>query len=81
MKATDPVEKEILKILATSLKREASSKELYSRAAELATKREVRKIFKRLASEEKKHEEIVRDLYYKYKKRLGLKIIHTDGEL
>jgi rubrerythrin len=72
------VEKEILEILDTALKREAASKDLYSRAAQLAARPEVKKIFQRLAGEEKQHEEIIRDLYYKYKKRLGLKILRTD---
>ncbi len=71
-------EKEILRILDVALQREAASKELYSRAAELAERPAVKRIFKRLAREEKQHEEIIRELYYKYKKRLGLKILHTD---
>ncbi|MFQ5432790.1 MAG: ferritin family protein [Nitrospinota bacterium] len=71
-------EKEILRILDIALKRETASKELYSRAADLAEKQAVKRIFKRLAREEKQHEEIIRGLYYKYKKRLGLKILHTD---
>ena len=71
-------EKEILRILDLALRREAASKELYTRAAELAEKPAVKRIFKRLTKEEKQHEEIIRELYYKYKKRLGLKILHTD---
>jgi len=71
-------EKEILRILDLALKREAASKELYSRAAELAEKPAVKRIFKRLTKEEKAHEETIRELFYKYKKRLGLKILHTD---
>lgn len=71
-------EKEILRILDVALKREAASKELYSRAAELAERPAVKRIFKRLTREEKQHEEIIRELYYKYKKKLGLKILHTD---
>ncbi len=71
-------EKEILRILDLALKREGASQELYSRAADLAEKQAVKRIFKRLAREEKQHEKIIRELYYKYKKRLGLKILHTD---
>ena len=71
-------EKEILRILDLALKREKASKDLYSRAAELADKQAIKRIFKRLTKEEKQHEQIIRELYYKYKKRLGLKILHTD---
>jgi len=71
-------EKEILDILEKALGREKSSGDEYSRAAEIAENREVREVFTRLANEEKQHEKTVKELYYKYKKRLGLKILHTD---
>jgi len=73
-------EKEILKIIENAIKKEAASENLYRRGMEVAMRREVKDIFAKLAGEEAKHAEILRGLYRRYKKRLGLKILRNDDQ-
>lgn len=73
-------EKEILKILEEAIKREQAANRLYERGASLAEKGEIKDIFTRLAQEELGHEKLVRDIYYEYKKKLGIKLLHPDAE-
>ncbi len=71
-------EKEILDILKKAMKRESDAEAIYRRGAEIALRPEVKETFNKLADEEGKHEEVVRELYHQTKKRLGLKILHDD---
>ena len=68
-------EKEILKILEKAISREIAAHDLYARSEEIAPKEEMRKVFAMLASEELKHEKLIREMYYDYKKKLGLKVM------
>lgn len=70
-------EKEILKILEDAISRENAAHGLYKRGEELSQNEEMQKVFSMLAGEELKHEELVREMYYKYKKQLGLKVLSS----
>ena len=74
------IEKEILAILEDAIQRERAAYKLYSRGEELAEKGELKKIFSMLAHEEKNHEKLLRQVYYDYKKRLGLKVLHPEDK-
>ena len=74
------IEKEILGILEDAIQRERAAYKLYRRGRDLAEKGELKKIFSILAEEEQQHEKLLRQVYYEYKKRLGLKVLHPDGE-
>lgn len=74
------VEKEILKILEEAIKREQAAHKLYSRGAELAENVELRQIFAMLAEEELGHEKMLKQVYYDYKKKLGLKVLQEDRD-
>lgn len=74
------IEKEILAILEDAILREQAAYKLYSRGKELAEKGELKKVFSMLAEEEQNHEKLLRQVYYDYKKRLGLKVLHPDDE-
>ena len=71
-------EKEILDILEDAMLREKAAHKLYKRGEEISENGEMRKVFAMLAAEELKHEELIRDMYYDYKKKLGLKLLHDD---
>ncbi len=73
-------EREILHILEDAIKREQSAQQLYKRGADLASDQEVKRVFTAIAAEEVKHEQLLRDIYYGYKKKLGLKILKSDEE-
>lgn len=73
------IEKEILGILEEAMLRERAAHKLYTRGGEIAQQEEMRAVFATLAAEELKHEELIRDMYYDYKKKLGLKVLHSDG--
>lgn len=72
-------EKELLKLLETALASERAAEDLYRIGAELAPRPEVKAMFERLAGDERRHEELLRQEYHAIKKRLGLKILH-DGK-
>lgn len=74
------IEKEILEILEDAMLREKAAHKLYKRGEEIAEKEEMRKIFAVLADEELKHETLIRDMYYDFKKKLGLKILSEKDE-
>ncbi len=74
------IEQEILHILEEAIKRELAAYKLYSRGEELADKPELKQIFAMLAKEELGHETLLKQVYYDYKKRLGLKVLHHDDE-
>jgi len=69
------IEKEILQILEKAIDRELAAHKLYKRGEEIAQHDEMRKVFTLLAAEELKHEKLIRDMYYDYKKKLGLKVM------
>ncbi len=71
-------EKELLKLLETALASERAAEDLYRVGAELAQRPEVKDMFIRLAAEEHRHEEALREEYQAIKKRLGLKILHDE---
>jgi len=73
-------EKEILAILEEAIKRERAAYNLYSRGAGLAQKKEIKKVFEKLAQEESNHEKMLTDIYHDYKKRLGFKVFHPDND-
>ncbi|HHO48875.1 MAG TPA: hypothetical protein ENN06_10580 [Desulfobacteraceae bacterium] len=68
-------EKEILLILEEAIEREKAAYRLYSRGEALAEKGEIKRIFAMLAKEEQGHENLLKQVYYDYKKRLGLKVL------
>lgn len=74
------IEKEILKILEEAIKREKAAYKLYRRGKELSEKPELKKIFTMLADEELGHEQILKQVYHDYKKKLGLKVLRPDDE-
>lgn len=74
-------EKEILGILEDAIQRERAAFKLYNRGKELAEKGELKKVFTMLAEEEQNHEKLIRQVYYDYKKKLGLKVLHPDDEI
>jgi len=73
-------EKEILHILEEAIKREQAAQALYSRGALLAVHPEIKQVFEKIASEEKKHESLLTDIYREYKKKLGLKVLHSERD-
>ena len=73
-------EKEILKILEDAIAREQAAHKLYSRGEEIAGKSELKKIFAMLAEEELGHEKLLKQVYYDFKKKLGLKLLREEGE-
>lgn len=73
-------EKEILSILEEAMKRERAAYNLYSRGASIAEKREIKDIFQKLAQEELGHEKLLTGIYHDFKKRLGLKVFHSDAD-
>jgi len=73
-------EKEILAILEEAIRREQAAWQLYSRGASLAGKDEVRRIFVMLAQEEQGHEQLLKKVFYDYKKRLGLKVMQPEKD-
>lgn len=74
------IEKEILEILEVAIKREKAAYMLYSRGKELSEKQELKKIFTMLADEELGHEQLLKQVYHDYKKKLGLKVLRPDDE-
>ena len=68
-------EKEILEILEDAMLREKAAHKLYKRGEEISEKEEMRGVFSMLAEEELKHEKLIRNMYYDYKKKLGLNLI------
>jgi hypothetical protein len=72
------IEREILQILEEAIRREQSAYKLYSRGRELSEKPGLKKIFAMLAEEEIGHEKLLRQVYYDYKKKLGLKVLNPD---
>lgn len=73
-------EKEILLIIEEAIKREKAAQALYIRGAQLAVHPEIKQVFVNIAKEEKKHESLLSGIYHEYKKKLGLKVLHNDGE-
>lgn len=73
-------EKEILLILEEAIEREKAAYRLYSRGEELAAKGEIKNIFAMLAREEQGHEKLLKQVYYDYKKRLGLKLLRPEND-
>ena len=73
-------EKEILAILEEAIRREQAACQLYSRGKTLAGKDEIRQIFAMLAQEELGHEQLLKKVYYDYKKRLGLKVLQPEKD-
>jgi len=73
-------EKEILTILEEAIRREQAACNLYSRGEALAGKDEIRQIFAMLAKEELGHEQLLKKVYYDYKKRLGLKVLQPEKD-
>lgn len=73
-------EKEILAILEEAIRREQAAHQLYSRGRDLAGKDEIRQIFVMLAQEELGHEQLLKKVYYDYKKRLGLKVLRPEKD-
>jgi len=73
-------EKEILVILEEAIRREQAAHQLYSRGEALAGKDEIRQIFAMLAKEELGHEQLLKKVYYDYKKRLGLKVLQPEKD-
>lgn len=71
-------EKEILDILEDAIKREKAAYKLYKRGEVIADEEEMRKVFATLAAEELKHETLIREMYYDYKKQLGIKVLHDE---
>jgi rubrerythrin len=69
------IEREILHILEKAIDREKAAHKLYKRGEEISVNDEMRKVFGLLAAEELKHEKLVHDMYYDYKKKLGLKVM------
>ena len=75
------IEKEILEILEEAIKREKAAYALYSRGKELSENPELKGIFSMLANEELGHEKLLKEVYYDYKKKLGLKVLKSnDGQ-
>lgn len=74
------IEKEILEILEDAIKREQAAYRLYSRGKELAENPELINIFSMLAEEEQGHEKLLKQIYYDFKKRLGLKVVKPGDE-
>ena len=72
------IEKEILAILEDAMAREKAAHRLYKRGADIAEKEEMRSVFAMLAEEELKHEKLIRDMYYDYKKKLGLNVLKDE---
>jgi rubrerythrin len=73
-------EKEILLILEEAIEREKAAYRLYSRGESLAEKGEIQDIFAMLAREEQGHEKLLKQVYYDYKKRLGLKVMRPEDD-
>ncbi len=71
-------EKELLKLLENALASERAAEDLYRIGAEMAARPEVKAMFTKLADEERKHEELLRQEYHAIKKRLGLKLLHDE---
>jgi rubrerythrin len=71
------IEQEILVVLEEAIKREQAAYKLYSRGKELCGKSELKKIFTMLAEEERGHEQLLKQVYYDYKKKLGLKVLRS----
>jgi len=71
-------EKEILSILDDAIRREVAAQKMYQRGAALAENAEVKAVFEQLHAEELGHEELIRKVYYNYKKQLGLKVIDKE---
>ena len=73
------IEKEILGILEEAIKREKAACKLYRRGEEMSENQEFKKIFSMLAEEELGHEKLLKQVYYDYKKRLGMKVLHPEN--
>lgn len=71
-------EKELLKLLETAIASERSAEDIYRVGAGLAKRPEVKAMFERLADDEHRHEELLRQEYHAIKKRLGLKVLHDE---
>lgn len=71
-------EKEILKILEDAMAREKAAHNLYKRGEEIAANEEMRKVFAMLAAEELNHEKLIKEMFYDYKKKLGLKVLSDE---
>ena len=71
-------EKEILLILEEAIERERAAYRLYSRGEALAEQWEIKQVFAMLAKEEQGHEQLLKQVYFDYKKRLGLKVLRPE---